>query len=271
MATHYVVLTKEIDAPVVTERLNASVSSYHKSGIRNVVYFVAPNTSIDTIKERTDIYVIPDEPSTVFCPLWRNNAIYYPHMRELVDGPSKVVFIADIHFDPSMYPQISDYISYIFHIRNYENKKFTTFDSEKEDIVAVIDSIAYEKCQDVVIPFLDPAVIEEGIDHYRIYEAARYYKKGKGKTLYPVPGWAFQPGTRWLTSLFDADETLVSRFTRMKPSDKPSSPSGYVTYQQTIIPIDNYQEIVSNEAFRIKIAHATKTKLLEIGAIPGDE
>lgn len=240
------------------QNLSSVIASQHdvlgKNGLSPVFIFISPDPGI-----KIDGNFIQDEPSTVFCPPWRNNAISYPYVRHLVTTDAKVLFLIDEKWDVSMYgSNPHEYMGYIAHIKEYNGKRAKTVKDWETELSGVSDYLLHwDDYTDMTPELKRDEVIKLGLDHLLIYTAAGFFTK----RITAFPGWVIQPGNRWLSALLDQGYARCDNPRSEPPVNVDIPLTQYVEWSEPLIERFAWLDLMESQSYRQRVATITKELL----------
>lgn len=165
---------------------------------QSVFVFISPNyllTESDVLRSHDNVFRVMEPVSNVFAPEWRQNSTEYTALRWLMYTDEVPVYFCTFNED------IFEDMDYYTHIHNFGNKNRVLFSKNAEDGEVVEEPLESR--------IHDEDVTAWGEAHLDVFKAAGWDKKENG----PIPGWAMQTGSPWLTRLFDLHRlrTTISR------------------------------------------------------------
>lgn len=142
------------------------------------------------ILQRENVFRLLEPISNIFTPMWRQSSTEYPVLRWMIHTDEVPVWFCT--FDEEIYNDMD----YYCHIRNFGNKTKMLLTVDK---ASTSKSVYQAEEEPLVSRITDPEIIELGRAHLKLFKTAGYDKLENG----PIPGFALQPGTDWLTRLAD--------------------------------------------------------------------
>jgi hypothetical protein len=220
----------------------------------SIFVFVSPSyllTKTKTLETYPNVFRVIEPISNVFAPEWRQNSTEYTALRWLMYADDVPTYYCTFNED------IFDDMDYYAHVHNFKNKNRVLFDLTDPENEQVIEEPLESR-------ITDPEIKVWGDAHYDVFKAAGYDTKQNG----PVPGWALQLGSPWLTRLCDLYRlrTTISReavpFRDYDSLNKiAESIENPTTYDSAYISRDLRMSLTESSATRAHITRLTKDLL----------
>lgn len=225
MNVHVVLLTKKLPSSETIKRIQSDIRLPHV-----YMYQIAPELTANDEKdvlslELHNFFLIRHPISTIFAPLWAVCPITYVPLQQLAHNDEWTVFITDAS-------NIDD-LDYHLHMSSFTHKRSAALTDDIDTLIenAILDvqAIRGERSErtNVTNPIRSPLilsqwsdvpempqhaieVIRHGIRHLKVFLASGWHEPHPGPVpgtfeykTGPIPGWAIQTGSHWLTRFFD--------------------------------------------------------------------